>query len=169
MTVEPDKLSLRQLYNRKLLAKGFTLMNGVPIPPAGMGGFAAQGIENDCLAEAQRELATGLELFTVIVPDWHQQNPWKDRLIYVPIEELAQACHLVGRPVRNLDDVTTNWDVEDVLHNWQNYGDKLDAYILTGPLMTGGVRFGPDGPDYLSPGFLLPKLHALKLKYGDKK
>lgn len=92
-------------------------------------------------------------------PHWHEQNPWKDQLIYVPIEELA-ACHIRLHPP------FSNWDMVDAIAHWVQYGDKLDAYILVNwPVFTAGVRFGPEGHHYLSPGFSLPKLWELLWKY----
>ena len=92
-------------------------------------------------------------------PHWHEQNPWKDELLYVPVEELA-ACWF--KP----EDAQNSWSMIELISHWTQYGDKLDAYILVGgPVATGGVRFGPEGEHYLSPGFSLPKLHALKQKY----
>lgn len=92
-------------------------------------------------------------------PFWHEYNPWNDRLIYVPIEELA-SCQL------KIADRHDPWGMINVIAQWTQYGDKLDAYILINSVeMTGGVRFGPQPHDYLSPGFSLPKLWALRQKY----
>lgn len=104
-----------------------------------------------------------------LTPHWHAQNPWADRLIYVPIEELAECGIHVGQLIAQVGELDHIWTVEIELDYWSQYGSKLDAYILTGPILTGGVRFGPDGADYLSPGFSLPKLRALMLKYGSQK
>jgi hypothetical protein len=95
-------------------------------------------------------------------PHWHEQNPWKDTLIYVPIEDLA-ACWF------NLDAPGNRWDMIEIISHWTQYGgDKLDAYILTGgPVLTGGVRYGPESHHYLSPGFSLPKLYALMRQHVD--
>ncbi|WP_292362962.1 hypothetical protein [Mesorhizobium sp.] len=96
---------------------------------------------------------------------WHQENPWKDQLIYVPIEELAE-CHMaIGRTLAIMNDKPILYDVAHCLDHWGEYGSMLDAYILTGAMFTAGVRFGPEGPDYLSPGFSLPKLTALLRKH----
>lgn len=88
-------------------------------------------------------------------PHWHEHNPWKDELIYVTVEELA-LCSLHPGQKDN------SWLMVDTIAHWTQYGDKLDAYILVGgPVLTAGVRYGPEGRHYLSPGFSLPKLNDL--------
>lgn len=104
-----------------------------------------------------------------IAPHWHDQNPWNDHLIYVPLEELAECCIVIGKTFAQFDDKPLIYEVHHMLDHWNEYGAKLDAYILTGATLTAGVRFGPEGPDYLSPGFALPKLAALLKKYGSQK
>jgi hypothetical protein len=101
-------------------------------------------------------------------PHWHEQNPWKDRVLYIPLAELAECHQTTGKPYAYLDEKPLIYTVEMCLDHWREYGDKLDAYILTGKTFTAGVRFGPDGPDYLSPGFSLPKLWKLVQKYGNQ-
>ncbi|MEQ1950958.1 hypothetical protein [Mesorhizobium sp. CN2-181] len=101
-------------------------------------------------------------------PFWHGQNPWADSLVYVPIEELAACSMLIGRNLQLADGTTVICTIEHMLNHWHEYGDKLDAYVLTGPLLTGGVRFGPEGENYLSPGFSLPKLRELMIKHRIK-
>lgn len=101
------------------------------------------------------------EPFSLPEPHWHEQNPWKDHIVYVPIEELA-ACTL------SLENPHNHWTMVDNIANWAQYGDKLDAYILNSVVLTGGIRFGPEGHHYLSPGFSLPKLHTLLERYRVK-
>jgi hypothetical protein len=92
-------------------------------------------------------------------PHWHEQNPWKDTLVYVPLEELAACTIMVG----NLHDT---WSMIDEIAYWTQYGDKLDAYILVNCVeFTAGVRYGPEGSHYISPGFSLPKLYHLLQKH----
>jgi len=100
---------------------------------------------------------------SVFVTHWHEDNPWKDSILYVPLEELA-ACDasLVGPSIYGGSPART---IEGTLDHWKQSGSKLDAYILVGSVRSGGVRYGPEGSDYLSPMFSLPKIHALKQKY----
>lgn len=68
---------------------------------------------------------------------WHFENPWRDRAIYVPLDELMPA---------KADSYRTA------------YGEKLDAYILVQP--TGsfqlGIRYGKGPDQYLSPQPSIP-------------
>lgn len=98
----------------------------------------------------------GAEVAMTSEPHWHEQNPWKDDLIYVTVEELA-ACHM------RLEMPDNTWGMIEIIAHWAQYGDKLDAYILnSGPVMTAGVRYGPEDSHYLSGAFSLPKLMALR-------
>ena len=98
-------------------------------------------------------------MITAPQPHWHEQNPWKDKLIYVPVPDLA-ACAL------RLEDPHNSWTMVDMIAHWIQYGNKLDAYILNaGVVLTGGVRHGPEPWQYLSPGFSLPKLIALRDRF----
>lgn len=95
----------------------------------------------------------------MIEPHWHEHNPWKDQLIYVTVEELA-ACWF------RIDDPKNHWSMIDIIAHWAQYGDKLDAYIIcNSPFFNGGVRYGREPRHYLSPGFSLPKLIALRNSY----
>lgn len=152
---------VKSIYHRMLTGYGFLIKEEVVILPPGMGEFAAAEIIQRCWLDAQIQ---GKD-----APHWHGQNPWADRLTYVPIEELAECYIAIGKPFAWVDGTPILYDVAHCLDQWGKYGDKLDAYILTGPLTTAGIRFGPEGPDYLSPGFSLPKLRALMLKYGSQK
>jgi hypothetical protein len=98
-------------------------------------------------------------------PHWHEENPWKDMLIYVPIEELAQCSMMIGQTVL-VNNEPVIFNIGDVLRNWKQAGDKLDAYILTGKLaQSGGVRYGPELDQYLSPSLSTAKLRELARKY----
>jgi hypothetical protein len=99
---------------------------------------------------------------------WHEHNPWKDELVYVPIDELAEAALLIGSRVRLHDNKITIFDKNDVLDYWNQYGNRLDPYILTGKTITGGVRYGPRDYQYLSPGFSTAKLIGLLRRYNNK-
>jgi len=83
---------------------------------------------------------------------WREHNPWEDRAVYVPVEELAECVSggLIGLP----DGSTVRNTTEFVLSRWhEQCGDRLDAYILPQPNQRHllGVRFGPEGPQYLAP------------------
>ena len=70
---------------------------------------------------------------------WHDSNPWHERAVYVPVDELASAL----RP-----DV----DPSETLAGWMRFGDRLDAYVLRDSSgYHAGIRYGGNGPDYLSP------------------
>lgn len=82
---------------------------------------------------------------------WHHSNPWADKAVYVPLEEMAEAVAggtiMVGPDRRIVDR-----DPRYLLQGWKAYGDKLDAYILPQPhgQHAAGVRYGPRDSDYLS-------------------
>lgn len=106
---------------------------------------------------------------TVWAPHWHEFNPWKDRLVYVPIEELAECVLPMGGPDRILPMFET-WSMIDAIAHWTQYGLNLDGYIVTeGPILQAGIRFGAEPEHYLTPPFSLPKLHALLLKHWTRK
>jgi len=101
------------------------------------------------------------KLLEVPRPHWHKQNPWKDKILYVPLIELADCTFKVGQD--------NTWTMIEEVADWVQYGVMLDAYILDSVVLTGGVRYGPEGRHYLSPGFSLPKLIELKAKYTPTK
>ena len=86
-------------------------------------------------------------------PYWHADNPWADKVVYVPLERLAAA--LEGGTVGiGLTGKTVPYDVAFILKHWANYGNTLDAYILPQPdgvRHSVGVRYGSYGSEYLSP------------------
>lgn len=69
------------------------------------------------------------------MPNWTQPPEWRDRIVYVPLEELS-ACVAGG----------------DLRVRCKQYGDHLDAYIL--PSLAGhisaGIRYGDEPGEYLS-------------------
>lgn len=103
-----------------------------------------------------------------IQPHWHDQNPWNDHLIYVPLDELAECCAAIGKTFAQFLGTPMKYEPFHMIQHWQEYGSRLDGYILTGPIVTAGIRFGPGGDEYLSPGFHLPKLAALLKKYRNQ-
>lgn len=169
--------TIEQRINQKLITHGFWIGINGPVPPKGMGGMKAGEIIERCKAEAIAEAAAPVDeiatydpnVVTNYDPFWHEHNPWNDHILYVPIEELA-ACHMsVGQPYARNGDEILIYTKEMVLDQWHQHGGKLDAYILTGPILTAGVRYGAEGREYLSPGFSLPKLWTLVQKYGEIK
>jgi hypothetical protein len=61
------------------------------------------------------------------------------------------------------------WTLEDELAHYRQYGPYLDAYILTDTLTQGGVRYGKEGDQYLSPALSLSKLRELIRKEQQKR
>ena len=97
-------------------------------------------------------------------PYW--TNPWDDA-VPVQIEELATCVANLGKLCSCYDGgpdfVIT---VETVLAHWREYGDQLDAYILPHPRGYHiGIRYGNDGPEYLSVGGDTQRVSALLAKY----
>jgi len=80
------------------------------------------------------------------------KNPWSDA-IPVPIKELVKCVHGLNQSCGDGQGGSFLLTQERILEHWQQYGDKLDAYIL--PSVIGwysiGVRYSDDGPQYLSP------------------
>ena len=99
-------------------------------------------------------------------PNW--PNPYK--VIYVPIEELAE-CHMgLNQPCRDVDGSTFLLTKEKILEHWhgrERTTAKLDAYILPQP--SGwhdiGVRYGAEDHEYLSPAGDKEKVAALLKRY----
>ncbi len=110
---------------------------------------------------------------TEISRHWHDVNPWKDDVVYVPIERLAEC--VAGGMVEHLDTGKVEpHDVAYVLRGWQRTsemrdGAPLDAYILPQPdgHHSLGVRYGAEGSEYYSPHNAHPeKTNALLAEYG---
>jgi hypothetical protein len=82
------------------------------------------------------------------MPHWHDDNPWADAVVYVPMEELAEA--VAGGPHESGTDGAS---VEQTLAHWRAAGPRLDAYVLPQPdgRHSVGIRYGAEGHEYLSP------------------
>jgi hypothetical protein len=96
---------------------------------------------------------------------WHDQNPWRDQITYVPIERLAE-CVAHGT-IGDADGVVRPYDVAWLLAHWAQCGrDKLDAYILPQPdgRHSLGVRWGAEGSEYYSPHNFHPEKTAALLQ-----
>lgn len=173
-----DDQHIHELHLRKLKDHGFILCDGYVKPPDGMGDFSAGELSRKLFEEARREISDSrLDIKPVPMPEpasgtiqagdgpfWHDQNPWNDHIIYVWPQELAECVFHLGKLMTTSDGVVI-CTPERMLAHWRQYGNKLDAYILTGKVITAGIRYGPYGPDYLSPDFSLPKLTSLLGKY----
>jgi hypothetical protein len=67
---------------------------------------------------------------------WHFDNPWRDRAIYVPLQDLVPINH----------------------QRYQaDLGAKLDAYLLPQPdgSVEAGIRYGKEPDQYVSPSWLI--------------
>lgn len=94
-------------------------------------------------------------------PSWHDDNPWADSLVYVPLHELAA---LVADGTVGLADGTSS---EFLLGHWSRHGNVLDAYVLPGSGQA-GIRFGSAPEAYLSPHVRdRARLDALAERYRD--
>lgn len=82
---------------------------------------------------------------------WDQYNPWRERVVYVPLEELADAL-ADGSSVQLPDGRVVEYTAELMLEHWRQNSYELDGYILpNGPHgLSVGVRFGSHGHEYLS-------------------
>jgi hypothetical protein len=84
----------------------------------------------------------------------HWPNPWHDKIVYVPIEELGALVSPMA------------------VGMWRSFGDKLDAYVFRKPSIHAsyGVRYGAEGNEYLSPGARVADADLLALveKYSDR-
>ena len=92
---------------------------------------------------------------------WHQYNPWADRIVYVPLVELAHCA--AGGNVTLPNGETVPHDFERVLSHWRQCGrEKLDGYILPQPSgdHSLGVRYGKRGEQYYSPHNANPEKRA---------
>ncbi|NTF17794.1 hypothetical protein G6L37_05225 [Agrobacterium rubi] len=93
---------------------------------------------------------------------WDQYNPWRDRLVYVPIEELAEAL-ADGSSIRLQDGSVVEYTAELMLKHWRSNSYELDAYVLPDQALDAyilpnqafghsvGIRYGSHGHEYLSP------------------
>lgn len=86
------------------------------------------------------------------MPHWHEHNPWKDKVVYVPLERLAECA--AGGKVSYKGNIVDRTPEFLVSHWHRAVGkDKLDAYILPSPngLHSIGIRYGAEGWEYYSP------------------
>jgi hypothetical protein len=95
---------------------------------------------------------------------WHEQNPWRDKVVYVPLERLAE-CVAGGTVSIGLDGPVVPYDAAFVLARWERTSDRLDGYILPQPggFHSIGVRYGAEGSQYLSPHNAHPEKTAALL------
>lgn len=146
---------VKDVYNSKMLGRGCSLVDGKIFPPNGMGEFGYRELSDTCLKEAQNEVQVpGEPIKGPTGPYWDEFNPWKDGLVYVPLEELAQC--LMTAAYGN--------EVDSALKTWRHMSSHLDGYILVNTL-SAGIRYGSEGSQYLSPQFSMPKIAALLKKY----
>lgn len=82
---------------------------------------------------------------------WDQYNPWREKAVYVPLEELAEAL-ADGSSIRLGDGSVVEYTAALMLENWHRYSYELDGYILPGPTLeySVGVRYGSHDNEYLS-------------------
>jgi hypothetical protein len=86
-------------------------------------------------------------------PHWHKHNPWKDRVVYVPLNELVECIsHAPGF----YQTLTGNLDAYILPNGHGDYGHSI------------GIRYGKEGPDYYSPLGDRKKVQALLDKYQVK-
>jgi hypothetical protein len=82
---------------------------------------------------------------------WDQDNPWREKLVYVPLEELADAL-ADGRTIQLTDGSVVEYTPELMMEHWHQYSDQLDAYLIPGAEFgySVGIRYGANDSDYLS-------------------
>jgi len=104
----------------------------------------------------------------MIKPHWDAHNPWRDSLVYVPVEELAKCSIALNQKVQLPNGPVVIWSLDHILTRWYEFSEYLDAYILTGSrtnMFSAGVRYGMEPAEYLSPAFNLAEIYKLKEKY----
>jgi hypothetical protein len=82
---------------------------------------------------------------------WDQYNPWREKIVYVPAEELAEAL-ADGSTIKLTDGSVVEYTPELMLEHWHQNSYNIDAYILPGQALgfSVGVRYGSHGAEYLS-------------------
>ena len=99
----------------------------------------------------------------------HWDNPWKDAVV-VPIDELVLCDKSLGQSYTDLDGSTKVMTKERLLEYYQQYGTKVDAYVLPNkPWYSMGIRYGNKGPQYLSPMGDDKKLRELYRRYSNER
>lgn len=102
-------------------------------------------------------------------PHWHAYNDWADRVVYVPIEELAEV--VAGGTIQLRDGSVVAKDADYLLDHWESFGEYLDAYVLPNENHRNllGIRYGAEGREYLSLENRNPELVSELLeKYRDQ-
>ncbi len=110
------------------------------------------------------------------MPNWDHVNPWRGRIVYVPLDILAHCCaggSVEVFPGNGEKSFVRPNDAEFILNSWKRFGDgvSLDGYILPQPNRRHsiGVRFGESGEQYLSPYNRNPDLtHVLLNHYNQE-
>jgi hypothetical protein len=84
---------------------------------------------------------------------WLHEQPWAS-CVYVQLEQLALCSQYIGEQITGADGKPQLNSIERVIQSWKRAGDRLDAYLIPaesiGGDISGGVRYGPNGSDYLS-------------------
>lgn len=99
---------------------------------------------------------------------WHEYNPWKDEVVYVPIEELAECDYGLGKRYTDVDGISSFiMTKKRLIQLWTQSGPNVDAYIL--PCASGwhcmGIRYGKEPSEYISALADKEKLQRLLDKY----
>jgi hypothetical protein len=82
---------------------------------------------------------------------WHEYNPWKDQVVYIPLNVAAVLHDAIGEPIATSDGVQIV-TADFLIAGWQQYGSIVDAYLLPEKdYISLGVRFGQNPEDYFSP------------------
>jgi hypothetical protein len=100
---------------------------------------------------------------------WDQYNPWREKAVYVPLEELAEAL-ADGSTVRLVDGSVVDYTAELMLEHWHRNSFNLDGYILPNDVLgySVGVRYGSHQDEYLSLHARdRSKIEALYLQYAE--
>jgi hypothetical protein len=83
---------------------------------------------------------------------WLDDNPWAEKAVYVPAEELAAALQKGAEARQTIRPGYQVHSAESHLAKWSSFSNAIDAYIL--PSDRGehqaGIRFGSKPDQYLS-------------------
>lgn len=136
-------------------------------PRMGREDWHLSAVEVHSKVKAVAEMRRDTVLKALVVnegPHWHAFNPWADKVVYVPIERLAE-CVAGGTVFISAENRSVPFDVEYLLNQWRNGRPLLDAYILPQPegRHSVGVRWGVEGGDYFSPYNANPELTQMLL------
>ena len=100
-------------------------------------------------------------------PWWDEYNPWREHLVYVPLQDLAKCVLGFGKDIDTNETVPVTYGYDLVMRIWRQNGHRLDGYILVGPVITAGVRYGPDPGGLPVTRFLHPQAGHLAAR-GDQ-